>query len=413
MRYWRLISIVVVIGVVIGTFYIQSAVATHQYPAFALKKQSGDEKEAEGLMLYGEYRKGNQNDVQEQNEVQERNGVQISEAGSKEYPEQTYFKRLAEIDDSPYIKKLQQHYKHFMREKDSDRTLFDESKTMLAYVNVGLNSRNGSDNDHTFDIDMLEKESGDRQSFQVTLPNDDYSQIVVESVRFHDGELAVFTQNYKRDSENGELHVYRFNIADEKLIQEEPILSGRQEGEESWSDATIINSNDAVDNSNDIIFEVDHYASLGEEGIYTEVRDAELVVYNLVTNELEEVNLPEEIADEIGTVKLHDNKLFFEKQTKNSVDIFTYDIESQKITDKYTMKISNTTDPDENSAVSWNVGNNKLYVSGALKDNNSLADTAIVDLDSHETLYEGIIEAKNKKAAAANGYLTINSVSIK
>lgn len=399
MRYWRLVSIVAVIVVVVSTFYIQSAVATHQYPAFALEKQRGDEKEAEGVTLQGGYVKGGLYQ-----------DLQISVEGSKNLSERSYFERLAEENDPPYIQKLKKDYKSFMRGKDIDESMFYEDKTLLAYVE--LDPFDELDGAYTFDIDILNKDSKDRQSFQVTQQDDKYSYVDVEGVWVRNGEVIVFTRSYARDSGNTEIHAYWFNIADEKLTHEEIILSVDEEDEQNSSNVALITSNDKKDSNHYIVFEVDHYVAPDDEQMDSELKETELLAYDLETKELEKIKLPEEIDRITNIVVLNQSKLYFANDVEDTIEIFSYDVENEKMQNIYKMKISNAVDPIEDQGITWNIDNNKLYMSSVLSDNISLADLKIVDLDSGDTLYEGTAEAKSQQSLAELDDFIVSEISI-
>lgn len=401
MRYWRLISIVAVIVVVVSTFYIQSAVATHQYPAFALEKQRGDEKEAEGVTLHGEYAKEAQY-----------HSLNITTAGSKDDFEGTYFERLARENAPSHIKKLRKDYKAFMRGKDidMDESMLYDDKSLLAYVE--LEPFDELDNKYTFDIDILEKESKNRESFKVTQHNDKYSYLDVAGVFVSHGEVIVFTRNYARKSENMEIHAYWFNIADGKLMHEEPILSIDEEDEQTNANINLINSNDGKDNNHFVLFQKDHYVNYNDEQMDSEPWETELLAYDLERKELEKIKLPEEIDGITNTGVINQSKLYFANETEHTFEIFSYDVENEKMKNIYKMKISNAVDPIEDQGITWNIDNNKLYMSSVLSDNISLADLKIVDLDSGDTLYEGTVEAKSQQSLAELDDFIVSGISI-
>lgn len=54
-RYWKLIAIVTVIVLTIGTFYVNSALSAGSYPEIVFKKESGNEELVEPLILGGNY----------------------------------------------------------------------------------------------------------------------------------------------------------------------------------------------------------------------------------------------------------------------------------------------------------------------------------------------------------------------
>src|SRR5699024_10783695 len=52
-KYWKLITVTIVIVLGIGTFYILKAVTAAQYPDFIIEKVSGDEAEIDDIVLQG------------------------------------------------------------------------------------------------------------------------------------------------------------------------------------------------------------------------------------------------------------------------------------------------------------------------------------------------------------------------
>src|SRR5699024_10331431 len=56
-KYWKTISMMIVIVLGIGTFYIHKAVTASQYPDFIIETVSGDEAEIDNIVLQGSYKR--------------------------------------------------------------------------------------------------------------------------------------------------------------------------------------------------------------------------------------------------------------------------------------------------------------------------------------------------------------------
>ncbi len=400
-RYWRLISIVIVAVVVISIFYIQSAVATHRYPTFSLVKQGGDEKKAENVTLHGDYERGFQY-----------HNLEITTAGSKDDLENSYLGRLRGNNDSAYMQGLKKNYRGFMRGKniDMDRSMFYEDKTLLAYAD--LEPFDELDHSFTFDIDILEKKSNDRQPFQVTQQNDQYSYVDVEDVQVRDDQVIVFTRNLARDSSKEEIHAYWFDIADENLVHDETILSDVGDNEQTGSDVFLIKNNDTRDNSHFVLFQEDHYVYDNDEQMDPRIEETVLRAFNLKTKKLEKINLPKEVEGIMDTVLFNQSKLYFANQTADTFELYSYDLENKKMQDKYMMEDSGVGDSPEDNGVVWNVDNHHIYISSVSKDVKSLADLKIADLNSGDILYEGAIRVDDLDELSEAAEFRVSWISI-
>lgn len=381
MRYWRLISVVTVAVLGIGVFYMYGAIAGNQYPAFGLEKKQGDAKEIKNVVLEADYQLGSGGD-----------NLQITADGSVFFSDYSYFERLKGINDPPFIKRIQRDYKNFLRGKYTDQSRWYEDEKMLAYADVDIKRENKSNSELTFKIDVLNKTSDDRQSFKINLPNEGYGFVDVQDIRLQDGELIVLSQNYGRESENTGIHAYWIDLDKQEIMKQETVFPASENEDKNWSDAYLINSNDAVDDYIILQVDYDYYVEPDEEQAYAEPPLSELMVYNLETNELEKLELPKEIDEVIQSVTLHDSKLYFKKETKDSLEIFSYDLEDKKLKDQHTIEISNASEEQETLL---KIDNGKLYVSGRLNDKSSV-DLVVVDLESGDTLYEGTVEAKDR-----------------
>lgn len=59
-KYWKIIVVLIITVITVGTYYIRSSFASRTVPEFEVKKISGDEKELQDLVIHGDY---NVNDI--------------------------------------------------------------------------------------------------------------------------------------------------------------------------------------------------------------------------------------------------------------------------------------------------------------------------------------------------------------
>ena len=397
MRYWRFISVVIIAILGIGTFYIHEAIAGNPFPKFVLEKKQGDEKELDGIVLDADYWKQNVGDQ-----------LQITADGSKYFRDYSYLERLPGIYETPFIKRLQKDYKSFMRGKYTDRSKFYEDEKVLAYINAKEISDLKPNSDYTLSVDLLDKASNERQSFQLTLPNNGYSYVDVIDMRVHNGEVIVFTQNFERDSGNTGINAYWINPTKQKITKEETIFSPGEKSDDKWSDVYLVNSNDAKDVKHQLIFQVDHYTASDEAEVYTGSPNTELMAYNVEKNELKKLDFPKEIDEVIGTVILHDGKLFFRNEPGDDFKIFIYDIEDHKMKNTYSMEIPSKGGEEETT---WNIDHNKLYIYGLLT-NDSAPILRVVDLLSEDILYEGKVVTSDPSSVQETENLNVYGINI-
>ena len=96
-KYWKLITIVVMIVLTVGTFYIHSSVTADNYPDFVLERKSGDAEAVAHVTLQGDYRKGLAGD-----------NVDITADGSTYMGSTSLFNRRSWMINQPKITRLQE-----------------------------------------------------------------------------------------------------------------------------------------------------------------------------------------------------------------------------------------------------------------------------------------------------------------
>src|SRR5699024_10036673 len=105
-KYWKTISMMIVMVLGIGTFYIHKAVTASQYPDCTIETVSGDEAEIDNIVLQGRYKRDTIEEM-----------VYITPDGTKYLSEYPYWKQLDMERGLPLFQRLESEYRGFMREK--------------------------------------------------------------------------------------------------------------------------------------------------------------------------------------------------------------------------------------------------------------------------------------------------------
>lgn len=393
-RYWKLISTVIIIVLVVGAFYIQSSMATNKYPEFVLEKKSGDAKIAQQLTLKGDYSSGY--DI-----VLGGNSVDITTDGSTFSGERSFFERIKGINRDPEINRLQQDYRNFMRGKGEDPVLFTENKSILAYANIKSEFHDGYQRtDFSFDMQVLEKEKNDKTSVTAAVPKSElYNFIYVEAVYIAGGEVKVVTNNRvdnNGEPEGAEMHLYSFDLDTKKIVGNQTIIAGSEpQVSNQWLDIRVLSGyEDLVSNNENIAF-VKNVVAEDMESNQSQTMEQHLVVYNLETNQKEKLDLPEELQQGYNVDSIHGTTIYFSKIVDDQLEITSYDIESKQIEKKQTFALPKTkgTMEGENNLL-INIKDDKAYIVSSYQE--KMNAITVADLNSGEIVYEGTIGMKDK-----------------
>lgn len=403
MRYWKIISITIISILAIGAFYIQSALAENNFLDFTFTIKSGDEEAVENLMLQGSY----------YGEGEQGQNVTIQTTGTTYSNNNSLLDSINPYYIDPKIKRLQKEYRSFMRGKENNIAPFYEDEKLLVYADVDWGSMI-NDQDFTFDIEVLEKESGETEAFELEVPEKNkYDYIYVENVQMADGELKVITrQSVKRKNQN-EFHVYRFDVSAQKLISDDLITSYQDETDTGWSYTDLISSSNISGEENKYITFVKTILEdvQGEGGeIYSEEVAKELVTYNLETKQMKSTELPDEINGESHNAVLIGKMVYFGQDSEAGGELIAYNIESEEIDSNQTIDLLSK--EQEDFGLLMKIHEGKMYIANLFIDRDTNGKIAVIELDTGEILYEGFVNVENSKTAPSGYELFLNEIKI-
>ncbi|RDW21210.1 hypothetical protein [Oceanobacillus chungangensis] len=397
MRYWKSITIIIIVILTFGVFYIQAAIAGNYNPEFAITTTSGDETVLKNLALLSNYQVDD---------------LIISTEGSKYKEDSSYIDLIVGNYTNPKIKQLQGDHRSFMRGKRDISGLY-ENEGLLAYAEVNFELHRGEASDFSFDIETLDKESGKKTAFTIDVPEKKiFNYVYIEDVRVVDDVMKVTTSNSVKDDKyrTGQIHIYHFNLTDQKLVKDE-IIEAEQEGMDGQLDLVrLLNDYEELGGEKYLAFELEYVEDidLADENLhhdyYPEYKGSELVVYNLETNEQEEIELPDElqqamkrIDNTFGNIYVHNSKLHFIEMTDTSMEIMVYNLESGETDSKHSIEIPNADTVMQMGSPIYKIRDDKLYVVNSVISRDMQSSIIAVDLATGDKLSEGSLEVQGKE----------------
>lgn len=376
-RYWKIISLCIVMVIVIGSFYIQSSLATQEKVKIEFEKVSGNEDEVKNLILQANYAVGNLHQ-----------SLQVSVKETINLNNQSPLQKLTQINASPVIKELVENYRSFMRGKDLSANNFYEDENLLVYASIMESYRNPS-----FDIEVLNKKSEETTPIQLELPpNDNYGWLDVVEVQAIGGKLKVFARGFRTDG-GVDLNVYTFDIDEQELVNNELLLS-ELTVENGWSHLSIINDFYSTKPEKYLLIKMNVYKNVEEFNVQNngrpEIVSHEVIVYNIEQNQSQKLNIPDEMLDSLDSSTISDSTIFIPSQLESGYEVSQYDIETEKWGNKIAFDLPDT--KNGHNSPFMKLMNGKIYLIHSTGNDYSIL---ISDLTTGESLYEGKLKVKN------------------
>ncbi|WP_407268467.1 hypothetical protein [Radiobacillus sp. PE A8.2] len=388
-KYWKSISISVIIVLSIGAFYVNTALSAEQYPAFVIETQSGDSTEIKPLVLEGFYI-----------DNYSRTNVKITSEGST-FNSNTFLNLIIGQPDER-IKKLQEEYRGFMRGKIGSINRYFEDKQQLVYAEVDYKRDSGRMSDFTYDISLLNKEGGDSNDFTVKVPNNgELDYVNVDDVRLIENELYLLTRNSIRKNDNYyyENHMYTIDIANQTITNHELLIEysdGQGNQGDTYNNVEVVGTSRTTANEHVILLKTG-----------AEIKQ-EITVYNLATKEKEKIDVAELNLENNQLSYTNDSMLYFTKLDGQEVVITSYNLVDDQIGNELTLQLS-----DENGNVPTpmiTVHNGKLYAATPHINGNLDGSVVVADVNSGETLFHGQLALENSSQEMRSYDLFIDEI---
>lgn len=267
-RYWKTILLSTFIVVTFGVLYISQQAAENDLPELELVTINGDEEITENLVIYGNYRL---DPLMEP--------FELSDEGMMYFRNVSYLERLGGFYHNPVLERLIEEERGFMRGKeDYIEHLFENNEVIAQVEPLGVKQ---------FGVDILDKTSGNVQSFSTEIPEQEFHQLYVREVQLLDGTLFVITGNMNVDVQD--VHVYEIDLQNETIGNHYSIA-------ELSSDnyTTDLNFYFDISPQEYYVVRIDD-VERDEQLQYEEIVDTEILVHQLSTRETETIELPEDL----------------------------------------------------------------------------------------------------------------------
>ncbi len=384
-KYWRLILLATVIVFSVGVYYVQAKIAADRFPDFAIRKVSGDEREAEPIYIDGFYNEGNKEET-----------LWIRAGGSEYWRQRSYFDRLEGGNFISFTKHLQKKYRNFMRGKEENDAYYFEDRDFVGYAAIETNLLRGYEpTDFAFTVACLDKKRKDTVSFRLPVPDGErYTMVYVEKVHVMNGVMKVITTNQSYNSNSIESHVYTIDWKRKKMLSDETVFSVSQKNGEMLVYPV---SFDRTKLDRYVVFSkrsLEEVPEKDEEGdITTQEKTVELAAYDLETGERKKIGLPEKNVAEAEPALVSGSTLYFQKLAENGIQIIAYDLEKGKIISDRVFAVPRSERDSSLRESIIKLTNEKIYV--AVPDTDAKTGKILIgDLKSGKTLFEGRIAAK-------------------
>jgi hypothetical protein len=382
--YWKLLSLVFFVALVIGSFYIQGSLASSGKPDFVIKKRSGDEEVVKNLVMMGSLPVGNYlNDT-----------VHIDDTETIYESEGSFIEGLDNIHLFPEMKRLQQDYRNFMRGKFKDPSVFYEDENHVAYANIKWDQSSIGPTRFSFDIAVLDKNSKEVTVIQESLPS--YNHANVRDVQWIDGKLKVAAEIHPdMNGWKSEIHLYTFDLNRQQLIEDQ-LLSSVDDEKNPNSSVTVLTEEGNIGAKKELLIEETKWKSVPyRDGSRDEKVDSQLILYNYETDEQKSIEKPEFQFD---LVSLYNSVIYFMKRTENGLEIHPYDIESSKFLKAQILPVEMPSKISEENGGGFpvvTIKNDRIYLASPYKDEQTKASVLVADVKTWRILYEGTIEQSN------------------
>lgn len=388
-RYWKLMVIVPLIVIVIGTFYITSAMSAGSYPEIVFKKEQGNETAIQDVVLDGRYFA---DDFSSE--------LTLTTDGTAYEANKPFFERVAGMYNQR-VAHLQDQYRGFMRGKSGTASFYVETDNIVGYADVINQSFGSEKSTMEFTVAVLNKENKEAIEFTAIVPNRAmYSGVRIQDVQYVNDELKVITRNFLKQSRttdmNEEIHVYSFNMDKKELTDDEMITKA---GHNVHIDPLYMLYHYNTGSNHIVVFKKIKEETVQSQGNMNngagavaqqiETKVDSITAYNLKTEEKLDVKLPEKLRNN-EILAVEGSSLYLQSAAKEKMEVVQYDMTQGKVTNRYVVASSNK-ESQQMNASTIQVDDGKLYVLIANDNSPVTQQLKVIHIDSGETVYAGEI----------------------
>lgn len=390
-KYRNSIVILLVAVLSLSVFYVNQAFSSSDLPDLYIKQTNGDAKLLETITLEASYE-----------DLTFTEDIEVTKEGSHYRSDLSFFEQLdywEKRKDTTEMRDLTDQYSSFMRGKNSNTQLYNDTKQMI-YVdsNYEFSSDQGMYN-FRFKIDQLNKKTEETSTFEVKIPNQGSSNYIeILDIQIIMNELRVMTLSDSMDEDGiNQLHEYTVDLKKQKLVDDNSILITEKQTPQKIFYITRLTDINPTQSNPYFLYQLEK-TILDEDGENVQTVNRELYAYNYKTGRSEQVKLPDDLAklllQDDAYYLAYDNRSLYtstikEENENKAVNMVKYDLENQKSTNKYTIPLEPNTYEHN-----MELYQNKMIITyrGELKQ----PSIKIYNFEDDKSIFEGTIEMKNK-----------------
>ncbi|MEC2078524.1 hypothetical protein [Metabacillus fastidiosus] len=397
-KYWKTILIGLVIIITIGAFYIQAAMANDTELSFRIETINGNEEEIENVTLNIAYKNG---DIHR--------WLDISKNGTIDTMNQSFIETL--INSNTYgtsmFQKFIKEHRNFMRGKQLNPGSYFEDEKRLIYINIPDDGRKVIQGSPlTFKIDILDKKTNERSSFEVNMPAQaSYSWMNMDDVYVKDGKIKMFVSGSLING-GEEIHIY--TVDENKKEFENDLIMAKIEPEDgTMSSMRRFNDSDILQAENYYLYIVEKYKDQMDVDAYgePELISSQMYLYNSITDQVEEWTVPDELKPHIDSMIIQGADIFIPVLSNISLELNRYNIEKGKWESPLNFSFANPASEEDKPF--FQLKNGKLYMVNRVSDGHLIF---ISDLRTGKSLYEGKIIGENNEKLGPDFELYVNQL---
>lgn len=331
---------------------------------------------------------------------------------------------IAYLNDLPFFKRsdfefnstanrLIDNHRSFMRGKSRQSNLFAETEDFVVYTGMKQDVDWSQYNTNKATISVLDKETDEEQSFDITLDNPsaegNFTSILSAYIAYP--SLTIVASEYVADQDRNHLLVYTFNIENPAETLTPTINLTAELGA---SDTVISISSSITKTERYIPIKVMEQAMIDQYDM--EVTGGTYHLYDSQTNNI--IDIPA-FEDEEMVVFVDEETVYVGRDLGETIELHEMDVTSQTLESIGSLDMATSTIGRSDGYYSTIQFNNyfqafdgKLYLYEEDYSNEiSRPLFQVIDLDSQDTLFSGTVEVKDTEAK--NNYtIYINDYSI-
>ena len=403
-KYWKFTTIIMVIVLSIGSFYVTSAMSAEQNPEFVIQTQSGNAEEIKPLVLEGSYL-----NTSTMNSTS--NSLKITANGT------TYDRRsfLDEIigQQPPEIKRLQETYHSFMRGKNPWVNSFFENNQFVAYADVSYKMGALRSSDFKFTVSVLNKEDDTINSFKVAVPDSgELQHVIVEDVQMVKDELKIITQNMVRNTHSyDDIQVYTINLANQTVQSHDAIIQVPAGENNTHINVQLIETSPTTANDHLIFLKTEEKVMEDTESTRVVDSKQEVISYNLATKESEKITIPDVDLKENQLRFFDGSAIYFTKIAGQELVVTPYRLADHQVGKVISIPLSNEKDNMQVPIIT--VKDGKLYAASPHMSEHVNADVVVADVKTGETLFKGELALENPPKEKRPFEFNLNRIVVK